>query len=86
MYAFLYRYLRSSKHRGSWSPGKAFTKETVTRGARLVWEGVKKRALLMADRRVFFSTFVYGLFGFIGVMSLEVRSSTVSVIICVALS
>ena len=68
------RYLKNSKHRGSLSPGKAVTKDTLTRRASQVWEGVKKRGLLMADRRVFFSTLVYGLFAFVGVMSLEVTN------------
>lgn len=43
-------------------------------GARVVCRGLKKRAMLMVDRRVFFSTLMYGTFAFNGVMSLEVGS------------
>ncbi len=39
--------------------------------------GLKQRVNLMADRRVFVSTLMYGLFAFIGVMSLEVSFNSV---------
>ena len=45
----------------------------VTRNARQVWEGIKKRVLLMADRRVFFSVLMYGLFAFVAIIILEVH-------------
>ena len=37
-----------------------------------MYYGLKQRVKLIADRRVFFSTLMYGLFAFIGIMSLEV--------------
>ncbi len=66
------RYLSNYRKRGSWSPRETFSGKNVSRFARRMCAGLKQRVNLMADRRVFFSTLMYGLFAFIGIMSLEV--------------
>ena len=66
------RYLLNYHKRGSWSPRETFSGKNVSRFGRRLCGGFKLRVKLIADRRVFFSTLMYGLFGFIGIMSLEV--------------
>ena len=66
-------YLWSTEKRGSWSPRKAFSKETISRKTKSALQSVKRTGGLMLDRRVFLGTFLYGLYAFIGIMSVEVR-------------
>ncbi|XP_064395465.1 uncharacterized protein LOC135342613 isoform X1 [Halichondria panicea] len=67
----MYRYLLNYRKRGSWSPRETFSGKNVSRLGRHMYGGLKQRVKLIADRRVFFSTLMYGLFAFIGIMSLE---------------
>ncbi|XP_064385510.1 uncharacterized protein LOC135334305 isoform X2 [Halichondria panicea] len=67
----MYRYLLNYRKRGSWSPQETFSGKNVSRFAKRMCGGLKQRVKLMADRRVFFSTLMYGIFAFIGIMSLE---------------
>ena len=65
-------YFWNAEKRGSWSPRKALNKKTISRKAMSVLLGLKRTAVLMLDRRVFLGTFLYALYAFIGIMSVEV--------------